>query len=94
MIATGGTINWPIISAANVPMFTCCLCTTMSPEGKIIEEPLYAFVFHCFGCLHTVCYFHRQTCGLCFACCAEEHGLATHKPKKPWQKRQHKQEGA
>lgn len=64
----------PTIYGATYPAFTCCLCTLSDKYGHNITIPRYAQATLCVGCKHTICKDHRQKCGLCLACCWEEHG--------------------
>jgi hypothetical protein len=53
---------------------SCC----MAINGK--HKPAFT-IYLCQNenCDHYVCAEHRQPCGYCEGCCAEEHGLGSHK---------------
>mgnify|MGYP001609844832 CR=1 FL=1 len=69
------TTNIPPYSAASTSaVFTCCLCSTVTPEGEVEAGPLYTHTRFCLRCLHSVCGAHLLPCGFCQACCVEYHG--------------------
>ena len=75
------TNEMPIHSAAaTYAVFTCCLCSTVTPavalaqEGRAQEGPLYTSIRFCPQCEHGVCLAHMQSCGFCQACCVKYHG--------------------
>ena len=65
-----------VVSGATYPAYTCDLCgLTNLRSGETDEGPLHSTVYACQECGHWHCPSHHLSCGLCFACCAEQHGL-------------------
>lgn len=63
------------ITVAVSPIFECCCCTqTTGHQMLITTRPLYATVWTCPDCGHTVCEKHWMPCGRCYADCWEQHG--------------------
>ena len=58
----------------------CCSCDTADGHNRHQIHVNQYELFLCKNpqCDHYTCRVHRQPCGFCEGCCAEEHGLGSH----------------
>ena len=74
------TINTIFSISGNVDVGACCACDKTDSKGTLTHKEQYElFLCQKLGCGHYVCKEHLQSCGYCLGCCAEEHGLESHK---------------
>lgn len=66
--------------AGDVDVGSCCICDTYDPVSQTWEHIEQHQLWECTkdGCDHMCCEKHREPCGYCTGCCAEEHGLGSH----------------
>ena len=51
--------------------YSCCACTLIDGEGKVMADPKYATFYICRQCGHFCCQQHYMA-GLCWGCSCEE----------------------
>lgn len=65
----------PYVLAGNIPVGTCGFCDLCDSKGNLVRHVDQYTLYRCQNCNGWVCKLHLLSCGFCFGCCAEEHGL-------------------
>ena len=70
----------PTMVSGNIDVGVCCGCNLYDDKMVLIEHIPQHTLYVCSKkeCNHWVCETHREPCGFCMGCCAEEHGLGSH----------------
>ena len=70
----------PFIISGNTPVGVCCACDLYDCRGNLIEHIEQYTLYKCQNsrCNCWSCKEHLSSCGFCYGCCAEEHGLGSH----------------
>jgi len=68
-------ITKPYIVSGNVPVGACGFCDFSAQDGVLVRHIDHFTLYSCSNCDGLVCKEHLLSCGLCYGCCAEEHGL-------------------
>ena len=70
----------PSVIVGNTDVGECCQCDTYDENGTIITHKVQYKLWYCQNpsCKCLCCDEHREPCGYCTGCCAEEHGLGSH----------------
>lgn len=67
----------PILISGNMSIGACCACEFTDGEGNLVKHIEHRTLYYCQrdGCHSLCCKEHLMSCGFCYGCCAEEHGL-------------------
>lgn len=66
----------PIAVTSTAADLVCDLCGKVDEQDNVIDKgPLHSMLIACIECRHLHCSDHHFRCHMCWACCAEHHGL-------------------
>ena len=70
----------PYLQAGTVDLGECCHCDKYDMNGVLIEHVPQYQLWRCQNppCDHWTCKQHKEPCGFCVGCCAEDDGLDSH----------------
>ena len=67
----------PFSISGNMEVGVCCSCEMYGSGESLVKHTEQNTLYYCQkeGCNCLVCKEHLMSCGYCYGCCAEEHGL-------------------